>query len=155
MLTFNHWTLGGSTTARWCLVVWYPPEATPCEPVTAPTQPWIPLHAQIDEMVRSTPWETPPNLELLHLEFTPSADGKAILTGGLSPIKDFGKWSGLRMTALPPSMVADSSPGGTGNDVGCTNLVLHSVWAVVGGSGSVGTASNLASGKKILELGTN
>ena len=82
-LSFDRWTLGGSITAHWTLVVWYPPEATPCEPVTAPTQPWIPLHAQIDEMVWLTPWEDPPNLEPLHLEVTPLANGKAILTGGL------------------------------------------------------------------------
>ena len=84
-LTFDHWTLGGSMMARCCLVVCYPPEVTPCKSVTAPTQPWIPLHlhAQIDGMVRLTPWEAPPNLELLHLEVTPLANGKAILTGGL------------------------------------------------------------------------
>ena len=43
--TFDHWTFIGSTTACWRLVVWYPPDVIPCEPVTAPTQLWIPLHA--------------------------------------------------------------------------------------------------------------
>ena len=49
--TFDHWTLGGSMIKYWSLIIWYPPGILPREPVTVPFQPWIPLHARIDEMI--------------------------------------------------------------------------------------------------------
>ena len=60
--THDHWMLGGSTTSRWKLIAWYPTGLVPCEPVTVPKQPWIPLHARIDEMVPSAPHPPPPGL---------------------------------------------------------------------------------------------
>ena len=51
----------------------------------APTQPWIPLHARIDEMIPSTPHAAPPDSGLLHPSVALSEDGRAILTRGLFP----------------------------------------------------------------------
>ena len=47
---FDHWNLDGSTKSHWKLVAWYLQAADPCKPVIAPAQPWILLHARIDEM---------------------------------------------------------------------------------------------------------
>ena len=62
-----------------------PASAVPCKSVTAPTQPWIPLHARIDQMVLATPFAVPPNIYSLHPVVSPSEDGLTILTNGLFP----------------------------------------------------------------------
>ena len=36
---YDRWTLGGSTTSWWKMVVWYPTGSVPWEPVMAPSQP--------------------------------------------------------------------------------------------------------------------
>ena len=56
-----------------------------CKPVTVPFQPWIPLHARIEEMVSLTPWEAPPNSGALQPKVITSTDGEAVLTEGLFP----------------------------------------------------------------------
>ncbi|KAL7528707.1 LOW QUALITY PROTEIN: hypothetical protein ACHAXR_002586 [Thalassiosira sp. AJA248-18] len=53
--SFDHWRLGGSTTARWDLVVWYPPGVSAPDPAEVPDQPWIPLSGRIDKQVRPPP----------------------------------------------------------------------------------------------------
>ncbi|KAL7537841.1 hypothetical protein ACHAXR_008130, partial [Thalassiosira sp. AJA248-18] len=58
--SFEHWRLGGSTTARWDLGVWYPPGGAAPNPVEVPDQPWIPLSGRIDKQIRSQPHTAPP-----------------------------------------------------------------------------------------------
>ena len=66
-------------------MAWFPPGLFPCEPVMAPTQPWIPLNNWIDEMITSTPDAAPPDSGLLHPSVVKSEDVRAILTRGLFP----------------------------------------------------------------------
>ena len=82
---FDHHSLGGSTTAKWLLTVWYPPRAVPHAPISAPDQPWIPLHARVDKILRSVHCPAPVLSPVRTPAVVLSSDGNAVEGSGLFP----------------------------------------------------------------------
>ena len=83
--TFSHADLGGSTTARWILEVWYPPDAVPCEPETRPPQPHIPLASRLGDREGARACPPPPGFTTYPREVVREEGGPGVLSWGLFP----------------------------------------------------------------------
>ncbi|EJK65837.1 hypothetical protein THAOC_13266, partial [Thalassiosira oceanica] len=103
--SFDHASLGGSTSAAWELVAWYPPGADAFEPCSLDPQPFIPLQSRLKDRLRARACRAPAEIELPRPEVCPSPDGLAVMGWGLLPHDD------LRREVVVPCQASASGFG--------------------------------------------
>ncbi|EJK63934.1 hypothetical protein THAOC_15381 [Thalassiosira oceanica] len=84
-LTMSHDELGGSTTASWSLVAWYPPGHDSPPPIQCPPQPHAPLSTRLGDGEWAEPCPPPLPPASYPREVVYSEDGGAVLGCGLFP----------------------------------------------------------------------
>ncbi|EJK49060.1 hypothetical protein THAOC_32100 [Thalassiosira oceanica] len=84
-LTMSHDELGGSTTATWALVAWYPPGHAAPPTVQCPPQPHGPLFTRLGDGVWAEPCPPPLPPASYPRGAVYSEDGRAVLGCGLFP----------------------------------------------------------------------
>ncbi|EJK72702.1 hypothetical protein THAOC_05737, partial [Thalassiosira oceanica] len=84
-LVLSHDELGGSTTASWSLVAWYPPGHDSPPPVQCPPQPHAPLSTRLGDGEWAAPCPPPLPPASYPRSVVHSEDGGAVLGCGLFP----------------------------------------------------------------------
>ncbi|EJK62140.1 hypothetical protein THAOC_17263, partial [Thalassiosira oceanica] len=84
-LTMSHDELGGSTTASWSLVAWYPPGHDSPPPIQCPPQPHAPLSTRLGDGEWAEPCPPPLPPASYPRGVVYSEDGGAVLGCGLFP----------------------------------------------------------------------